>query len=104
LTPHAWGCRPSFIYERRIERRPSALHATMEDVIAILSEIRPGQNFSGVDDFFAQGLLDSLDLTALVAALESRYGVFMDVDEIVPDNFRNVAAIKTILSRHGVTP
>jgi acyl carrier protein len=76
----------------------------MKDVIAILNEIRPGQNFSGSDDFFAQGVLDSLDLTALVAALETRYGVFMDVDEIVPDNFRNLAAIQTILARHGVTP
>jgi acyl carrier protein len=74
----------------------------MDEVIAILNEIRPGQDFSGTDDFFNQGLLDSLDLTALVAALESHYSVFMDVEEIVPDNFRNVAAIQGILARHGV--
>jgi hypothetical protein len=43
-------------------------------------------------------------LTALVAALEARYGVFVDVDEMVVDNFRNVAAIKAVLARHGVTP
>jgi acyl carrier protein len=76
----------------------------MDTVIAILNEIRPGQEFSGVNDFFAQGVLDSLDLTALVAALESHYNVFVDVDEMVPDNFRNLAAIKAILARHGVTP
>ena len=75
----------------------------MDQVIAILSEIRPGQDFSGTDDFFARGVLDSLDLTALVAALESHYNVFMDVDEIVPENFRSVAAIKAILRRHGVS-
>jgi acyl carrier protein len=74
----------------------------MDEVIAILHEIRPGQDFSGAEDFFDQGVLDSLDLTTLVAALESRYGVFVDVDEIVADNFRNVAAIKAILARHGV--
>jgi acyl carrier protein len=74
----------------------------MEQVIAILSEIRPGQDFSGTDDFFARGVLDSLDLTALVSALESHYNVFMDVEEIVPDNFRSLAAIKAILARHGV--
>jgi acyl carrier protein len=75
----------------------------MKDVIAILNEIRPGQDFSGADDFFAQGVLDSLDLTALVAALEARYDMFVDVEELVPDNFRNVAAIKALLTRHGVT-
>jgi acyl carrier protein len=75
----------------------------MDQVIAILNEIRPGQKFAGAQDFFEQGMLDSLDLTALVAALESQYGVFMDVDEIVADNFKNLGAIKAILERKGVT-
>jgi acyl carrier protein len=74
----------------------------MDDVIAILNEIRPGQDFLGAQDFFDQGVLDSLDLTTLVAALETRFGVFVDVDELVADNFRNVAAIKAVLARHGV--
>jgi len=74
----------------------------MDELIAILDEIRPGQQFSGAENFFDQGILDSLDLTALVAALETRYNVFMDVDEIVADNFRNLTAIKTTLARKGV--
>jgi acyl carrier protein len=75
----------------------------MDDVIAILNEIRPGQDFAGAENFFDQGVLDSLDLTALVAALESRYDVFVDVDEIVADNFRNVVSIKALMAKHGVT-
>ena len=74
----------------------------MEDVITILNEIRPGQNFAAAGNFFEQGVLDSLDLTALVAALESHYNVFIDVDEIVAENFRNVAAIKTVLAGKGI--
>jgi len=74
----------------------------MEDLIAILNEIRPGQDFSAANDFFAQGVLDSLDLIALVAALEARYNMFVDVEEMVPENFRSLAAIKTLLARHGV--
>lgn len=74
----------------------------MEDVIAILNEIRPGKDFSGADDFFVQGVLDSLDLTSLVAALEARYDLFVDVEELVPENFRNLAAIRALLARHGV--
>jgi acyl carrier protein len=74
----------------------------MNELTAILEEIRPGQNFSGAENFFNQGMLDSLDLTTLVASLESRYGIFVDVDEMVAENFCNLSAIKTILARKGV--
>jgi acyl carrier protein len=74
----------------------------MNELTAILEEIRPGQNFSGAENFFNQGMLDSLDLTTLVASLESRYGIFVDVDEMVAENFCNLTAIKTILARKGV--
>jgi acyl carrier protein len=75
----------------------------MNDLITILNEIRPGQNFSKADNFFEQGVLDSLDLTALVAELEARYNVFIDVDEVVASNFCNLTAIKTLLARKGVS-
>jgi acyl carrier protein len=75
----------------------------MQDLIAILNDIRPGENFSETDDFFAKGVLDSVDLTTLVAALEERYSVFIDVEEMIPDHFRNLDAIRALLSKHGVT-
>jgi acyl carrier protein len=75
----------------------------MQDVIDILNQIRAGQEFTGVDNFFDRGVLDSLDLTALVSALESRYNIFFDVEEVVPENFRNLTAIGALLAKHGVT-
>ena len=75
----------------------------MDELTAILNDIRPGKDFAGAENFFDQGVLDSLDLTTLVASLESRYGVFLDVDEIVPENFRNLGAIRSLLARKGVT-
>ena len=75
----------------------------MQELITILNDVRPGQNFSKSENFFEQGVLDSLDLTTLIGALESRYNVFIDVDEIVADNFRNLTAIKTLLSRKGIS-
>ena len=47
-------------------------------------------------------MLDSLDMTALVAALESQFNVFLDVDEIVPENLKNLTAIKLLLERKGI--
>ena len=75
----------------------------MDELTAILNDIRPGKDFAGVENFFDQGVLDSLDLTTLVATLESHYEIFFDVDEIVPENFRNLATIRSLLSRKGVT-
>jgi len=74
----------------------------MDELISILTELRPGQDFSEAENFFDQGLLDSLDLTTLVAALEARYSVFVDVDEMVPENFRNLTAIRDFLVSKGV--
>jgi acyl carrier protein len=74
----------------------------MSELVKILNDIRPGQDYVGAEDFFAQGVLDSIDLTSLVAALESRYNVFVDIDEIVPANLRNIGAIEAFLARKGV--
>ena len=74
----------------------------MEELTAILTEIRAGQDYSGAENFFKEGLLDSLDMTALVASLESRYNVFLDVDEIVPENLCSLKTIRTLLARKGV--
>lgn len=74
----------------------------MDQLIEVLNEVRAGQDFAGAEDFFKQGILDSLDMTTLVAALESRYDIFVDVDEIIVDNFRNLTSIQAFLARKGV--
>jgi acyl carrier protein len=75
----------------------------MDKLIAILDGIRPGKDFSHATNFFDEGLLDSLDLTTLVSALESGYGVFVDVDEMVPENFCSLTAIQKFLSSKNVS-
>ena len=75
----------------------------MDELISILTEIRAGQDYAGAGNFFKEGLLDSLDMTALVASLESKYGVFLDVEEIVPENLCNLKTIQTLLAHKGVS-
>ena len=67
----------------------------MNELISILTELRPGKNFSAANNFFDEGLLDSLDLTTLVSSLESRYGVFVDVDEMVPETSKASQPFRT---------
>jgi acyl carrier protein len=72
----------------------------MDTIDGILKEIRPEYNFTGVDDFFAKGMLDSFDLTVLVSALEERFAISVDGADIVPENFRNIDAITSLLKRY----
>jgi acyl carrier protein len=71
---------------------------TQDNVIAILKEVRPECEFADTDDFFDEGLLDSFDLSVLVASLEERFGVVFASTDIAPENFRNVGAILSLLT------
>jgi acyl carrier protein len=72
----------------------------VEEISAILKSIRPEFDFAGVSDFFARGMLDSLDLTVLVSTLEEKYGLVIDGADIVPENFRNIEAINSLLRKY----
>jgi acyl carrier protein len=72
----------------------------METIVAILKDIRPEYDFVGVDDFFSRGMLDSFDLTVLVSSLEERFAITVDGADIVPENFRNIDAISSLLKRY----
>lgn len=76
----------------------------MSKVPSILAQVRPEHDFGGSEDFFEDGLLDSFDLVTLVSELDAAYGISIDGMDIVPENFRNVAAIEALLARSGVTP
>lgn len=73
----------------------------MDKILTILKDIRPEFDFSTSEDFIADGMLDSLDVVTLVSALDSAYGISIRGVEIVPENFRNVAAIRELLASHG---
>jgi acyl carrier protein len=74
----------------------------MEKVLTILTEIRPEFDFSVSDDYIRDGMLDSFDVVTLVSTLDNAFGISIPGVEIVPENFRNVSAIATLLERHGV--
>lgn len=73
-------------------------------VLDLLSALRPEFDFQQSTDFFADGLLDSLDLITLVADLETTYGIRIDGMAIVPENFHSVEAIERLLFQAGARP
>jgi acyl carrier protein len=74
----------------------------MKSVVEILKEIRPEFDFTTSEDFIADGMLDSFDMVTLVATLDKTYGISISGVEIVPENFKNLKAIETLLGKYGV--
>jgi acyl carrier protein len=73
----------------------------MKSVAEILKEIRPEFDFTTSSDFMADGMLDSFDMVALVAALDKNYGISIPGTDILPEHFQNIATIEDLLRRCG---
>ena len=72
-----------------------------QKLLAILQEIRPEFDFTASADFIGDGMLDSLDIVTLVSALDSAFAISIAGTEIVPANFRNLAALEALVQKYG---
>lgn len=73
----------------------------------ILEEITPGRAIAAVDrddDLLAGGIIDSLAVTQLIEFLQTRYGVRVGGDDLVPANFQSVRAIEAFVDRKRRAP
>ncbi|MBW9332827.1 acyl carrier protein [Herbaspirillum sp. RU 5E] len=75
----------------------------MSKLTDILQSIRPESDFTQSSDFLEDGLLDSFDMVTLVSSLDQAYGISIDGLDIVPDNFKSIAAITALLGKYGAT-
>jgi acyl carrier protein len=73
-----------------------------DNIIKILSEIRPEFEFSENVNFIEQGMLDSFDIVSLVAELDSTFQISIKGTEIIPENFSSVAKIEDLLNKYGI--
>ena len=74
----------------------------MRDAAEILKSIRPEFDFTTSTDFISDGMLDSFDLITLISDLDKEYGISIEGTDIIPENFRNLLAIRKTLQKYGV--
>lgn len=65
----------------------------MEKIVEILSELHPEVDFNTAEDLIDDGILDSLDIVSIVAAVDTEFGVVIPAEEIVPENFNSAKAL-----------
>lgn len=71
-----------------------------EKVLRLLAEELPEIDFSDTDaDLVSDGILDSLSITTIIAALTLEFGVTIPYEDITEENFNSVKAMADMMER-----
>ena len=73
-----------------------------QNIIKILTELRPEFDFSQSVNFIEEGMLDSFDVVTLVTTLDETFGISIDGIDVLPENFSSVERIENLLKKNGV--
>lgn len=65
----------------------------------IIHGVRPEIQFNPGQDVELFGVLDSLDIILIVEELERQLGIFIEADQIVPENFASLQTLEAFVSR-----
>ncbi len=68
-----------------------------KQIMEILTEICPGVDFENEKALIDDGLIDSLDIVAVVTELMEAFDVELGVDDLTPENFNSVEAIEELI-------
>jgi len=64
-----------------------------EKIYEILTGIRPEYDFKSSNNYIEDGMLDSFDIVTLVTELEDAFGISIDGEQVVPENFSTIDGI-----------
>ena len=73
--------------------------STMEELMEVLSALKPEIDFTKETELIDEGLLESFDVITLIAELEDQFGVEIPAEEIVPENFNSAKALYDLIVR-----
>ena len=71
-----------------------------QKVLDALTEVRDDVDFENEKALVDDGVIDSLDLTQMIAALDEGFGIHIPSGEIEPENFNDLDAIIELVHRY----
>ena len=71
----------------------------MEELIRIMSEIRPDLDFKLEDKLIDDDVLDSFDIIQIVSEVNDFFGIELNVNDLLPENFNSAEALYELISR-----
>ena len=72
----------------------------MEKLLEALAEVRDDVDFASGQGLVDEGIIDSLDLTQIIAALDEAFDIHIITGDIEPENFNNVQSMLELVHRY----
>ena len=71
----------------------------MEQVLQILSAVRPDVDFAQETALIDDGILDSFDIVTIVGDLNDAFDIEITVEDLEPENFNSAQAICALVTK-----
>lgn len=71
----------------------------MNEVLAILQQIRPDVDFANEKKLIDDSILDSFDIIQIVTEFNDAFDVEIAVEDLEPDNFNTVEAMWDLIQK-----
>lgn len=73
-----------------------------DTILSIVSEIRPDIDLEAETQLIDGGILESLDIVAIVGELNDEFDIDISVEDLLPENFNSIDAMaKLVESMQG---
>ncbi len=70
----------------------------MEQLLKILTEVRPDIEFENEKKLMDEGVLDSFDVVSIISELNDAFDIHIRVNHLTPENFNSVEAIMALVT------
>ena len=57
-------------------------------------------SFNNDEDLFDKGIIDSMGLLSIIGFIESEYSITVADEDVIPDNFSSIDAMRKYILRH----
>ena len=71
----------------------------MEELLRIMSEVRPDIDFETEDKLIDNEMLDSLDIVAIVTDVNDEFDIQINVNDLLPENFNSAKALYDLIQK-----
>ena len=71
----------------------------IQKILELLAEEYPEIDFTASDALVDDGILDSLTITGIIAALTMEFGITIPYEEIIEENFNSVSGLAKMIGR-----
>lgn len=71
----------------------------MEQLLKIMSEIRPDIDFETEDKLIDDDILDSFDIISIVSEVNEQFCIEINVNDLLPENFNSAKALFELITK-----